>query len=243
MINGWCSDATHGMISKIVDEIPQSTIVSLLNAVYFKGIWEDPFDKNHNTDEKFTNWDGTLVKKTFMNRTFDRARVYSDEYAEAMSLPYGNGAFAMTIVVPRNGVSLNQILSGLDASTWKEYRDGGRYYMTYFSMPKFEEEYAADKLCIDILKDMGMQKAFGGSADFSAMSDTPLCIDEIRHKAKIKVDEEGTEAAAVTYIGMRVTSVGPGGETFYFKADRPFLYFISECSTGEILFCGVKQSF
>ena len=243
VINGWCSDATHGMISKIVDEIPQSTIVSLLNAVYFKGIWEDPFDKNHNTDEKFTNWDGTLVKKTFMNRTFDRARVYSDEYAEAMSLPYGNGAFAMTIVVPRNGVSLNQILSGLDASTWKEYRDGGRYYMTYFSMPKFEEEYAADKLCIDILKDMGMQKAFGGSADFSAMSDTPLCIDEIRHKAKIKVDEEGTEAAAVTYIGMRVTSVGPGGETFYFKADRPFLYFISECSTGEILFCGVKQSF
>lgn len=241
-INGWCSEKTHGMITKIVDEIPQSTIVSLLNAIYFKGIWEDPFDKNHNTVEKFNNWDGSTVKKTFMNRTFDRARVYSDQYAEAMSLPYGNGAFAMTIVVPRTGVSLDKILSGLDASSWADYRDGGRYYMTYFSMPKFEEEYAVEKLCIDILKEMGMQKAFCGAADFSAMSDTPLCIDEIRHKAKIKVDEEGTEAAAVTYVGMRVTSVGPGGETFYFKADRPFLYFISERSTGEILFCGAKQS-
>ena len=90
---------------------------------------------------------------------------------------------------------------------------------------------------------MGMQKAFTGAADFSAMSYTPLCIDEIRHKAKIKVDEEGTEAAAVTYVGMRVTSVGPGGDTFYFKADRPFIYFISERSTGAILFAGIKQSF
>ena len=241
-INGWCSEKTHGMINKIVDEIPRSTIVSLLNAIYFKGIWEDPFDKNNNTVEKFTNWDGTTVKKTFMNRTFDRARVYSDEYVEAMSLPYGNGAFAMTIVVPRTGVSLDKILASLNPSTWTAYLDGGRYYMTYFSMPKFDEEYAAEKLCIDILKEMGMQKAFGRSADFSAMSNTPLCIDEIRHKAKIKVDEEGTEAAAVTYIGMRPTSVGPGGETFYFKADRPFLYFISERSTGEILFCGAKQS-
>ena len=160
-----------------------------------------------------------------------------------MSIPYGNGAFAMTIVMPRSGVSLDKILSGLNAETWAQYRDGGRWYETIFSMPKFEEEYACEKLCIDILEEMGMCKAFTGAADFSAMSDTPLCIDEIRHKAKIKVDEEGTEAAAVTYIGMRVTSVGPGGETFYFKVNRPFLYFISERSTGEILFSGAKNEF
>ncbi len=241
-INGWCSEKTHGMITKIVDEVPSSTMVSLLNAIYFKGIWEDPFDKNFNTEDKFTNWDGKQVKTTFMNKTFDDARVYSDEYVEAMSLPYGNGAFAMTIIVPRKGVTTEKVLAGLDAEKWAAYRDGGRWYRTAFSMPKFEEEYAAEKLCIDILQEMGMQKAFTGAADFSAMSDTPLCIDEIRHKAKIKVDEEGTEAAAVTYIGMRVTSVGPGGDTFYFKVDKPFLYFISERSTGEILFAGSKQS-
>ena len=241
-INGWCSDKTHGMINKIVDEVPASTMVSLLNAIYFKGIWTDPFNKSQNTEERFTNWDGTSVQKTFMNKTFEDARVYSDEYAEAMSIPYGNGAFAMTIIVPRNGVSTEKILEGLDAEKWAEYRDGGRYYRTVFSMPRFDEEYAAEKLCIEILKDMGMEKAFSGAADFSAMSDTPLCIDDIRHKAKIKVDEEGTEAAAVTYIGMRVTSVGPGGETFYFKVNKPFLYFISEKSTGEILFAGAKNS-
>ncbi len=242
-INGWCSEKTHGMINKIVDEVPSSTIVSLLNAIYFKGIWKDQFNKASNTEEKFTNWDGTTKKTTFMNKTFENARVYSDEYAEAMSIPYGNGAFAMTIVMPRSGVSLDKILAGLNAETWAQYRDGGRWYETIFSMPKFEEEYACEKLCIDILEEMGMQKAFTGAADFSAMSDTPLCIDEIRHKAKIKVDEEGTEAAAVTYIGMRVTSVGPGGETFYFKVNRPFLYFISERSTGEILFSGAKNEF
>ena len=241
-INGWCSEKTHGMINKIVDEVPSSTMVSLLNAIYFKGIWEDPFDKNFNTEDKFTNWNGSQVKTTFMNKTFEDARVYSDEYVEAMSLPYGNGAFAMTIIVPRNGISTEKVLAGLDAEKWADYRNGGRWYRTVFSMPKFEEEYAAEKLCIEILQEMGMQKAFTSAADFSAMSNTPLCIDEIRHKAKIKVDEEGTEAAAVTYIGMRVTSVGPGAETFYFKVNKPFLYFISERSTGEILFAGSKQA-
>ena len=242
-INGWCAQATHGMITKIVDEIPADLMVSLLNAIYFKGTWKDQFDKSRNTEDKFTCWDGSTVKTTFMNHTFDRARVYSDEYVEAMSVPYGNGAFSMTLVVPRSGVAIGKVLAGLDADTWSLYRDGGRWFETHLSMPKFEEEYAAEKLCIEILQDMGMNLAFTGAADFSAMSDTPLCIDEIRHKAKIKVDEEGTEAAAVTYIGMRVTSVGPTADTFYFKADKPFLYFISECSTGEILFAGVKNSF
>ena len=242
-VNGWCKDKTHGMIEKIVGEVAESTVVALMNAIYFKGIWEDPFDKDLNTQDKFTCRDGKKVTTTFMNNTFDNARVYNDEYVEAMSVPYGNGAFAMTIVVPRTGVTPEKVLTGLDADTWDNYRNGGKSYRTYFSMPKFEEEYAAEKLCIDILKDMGMEKAFTGAADFSAMSYTPLCIDEIRHKAKIKVDEEGTEAAAVTYVGMRVTSVGPGGDTFYFKADRPFIYFISERSTGAILFAGIKQSF
>lgn len=242
-VNEWCNDKTHGMIEKIVDEVSESTVVALMNAIYFKGIWEDPFDKDLNTQDKFTCRDGKKVTTTFMNNTFDNARVYNDEYVEAMSVPYGNGAFAMTIVVPRTGVTPEKVLSGLDADTWYDYRNGGKSYRTYFSMPKFEEEYAAEKLCIDILNDMGMEKAFTGAADFSAMSYTPLCIDEIRHKAKIKVDEEGTEAAAVTYVGMRVTSVGPGGDTFYFKADRPFIYFISERSTGAILFAGIKQSF
>lgn len=242
-INGWCSERTHGMINKIVDSVPGSTVVALLNAIYFKGIWEDPFEKDLNTQDKFTCRDGKQITTTFMNNTFDHARVYSDEYVEAMSVPYGNGAFAMTIVVPRTGVTPEKVLSGLDADTWADYRDGGKSYRTYFSMPKFDEEYAAEELCIEILKDRGMIKAFKSAADFSAMSNTPLCIDEIRHKAKIKVDEEGTEAAAVTYIGMNVTSVGPGGDTFYFKADRPFIYFISERSTGAILFAGIKQAF
>lgn len=242
-VNGWCSEKTHGMIQKIVDEVSESTVVALMNALYFKGMWSDPFDKELSREDKFTNWDGSSKKTQFMNKSFENARVYSDEYVEAMSVPYGNKAFAMTIVVPRDGSSPEKVLAGLDAEKWAMYRDGGSFYHTEFSMPRFEEEYSAEQLCIDILQDMGMKLAFTNAANFSAMSTAPMCIDEIRHKAKIKVDEEGTEAAAVTYIGMRLTSVGPGGKTFYFKADRPFLYFISEQSTGAILFAGIKQAF
>jgi len=242
-VNGWCSEKTHGMIQKIVDEVPESTVVALMNALYFKGMWSDPFDKELSRDDKFTNWDGSSKRTVFMNRTFNSAMVYSDEYVEAMSVPYGNKAYAMTIVVPRDGSTPEKVLAGLDAEKWAMYRDGGSIYRTEFSMPRFEEEYAAEKLCIEILQDMGMEKAFTTEANFSQMSIVPMCIDEVRHKAKVKVDEEGTEAAAVTYIGMRVTSVGPGAKTFYFKADRPFLYFISEQSTGAILFAGIKQSF
>lgn len=241
-INGWCKERTHGMIDRIVDKIDDDIMVSLLNAIYFKGSWSEPFDKSLSKDDKFTNWDGSTVKKTFMNRTFNNARVYSDEYVEAMSIPYGNEAFAMTIVVPRSGTTVEKVLEGLDRDRWLNFLYDGYLYDAVFSMPRFEQEYAADKLCIEILQDMGMQLAFSGSADFSAMSDTPMCIDEVRHKAKIKVDEEGTEAAAVTYIGMRLTAIAPASEVFYFKADRPFLYFISEKSTGAILFAGIKQS-
>ena len=242
-VNGWCSEKTHGMINKIVDEVPESTVVALMNALYFKGIWSDPFDKAESNPDKFTNWDGSSKKTDFMNKTFSDARVYSDEYVEAMSVPYGNKAYAMTIVVPRDGSTPEKVLAGLDAEKWEQYRNQGSYRNVVFSMPRFEEEYAAEKLCIDILQDMGMQKAFTGAADFSKMSTAPMCIDEVRHKAKIKVDEEGTEAAAVTYIGMRLTSVSNPVPPFYFKADRPFLYFISEQSTGAIIFAGIKQSF
>lgn len=241
-INGWCKDRTRGMIDKIVDEIDGDVMASLLNAIYFKGTWAKPFDKNLSKEDKFTNWNGSTKKTMFMNRTFSNARVYSDEYAEAMSIPYGNEAFSMTIVVPRSGVTVEKVLATLDRDHWVQYLYDGYTYETHFSMPKFEQEYAAEQLCIDILKDMGMKLAFTGAADFSAMSDTPLCIDEVRHKAKIKVDEEGTEAAAVTYVGMKLTSVAPSSDIFYFKADRPFLYFISERSTGAILFAGIKQS-
>ena len=237
-INAWCSDKTHGMINKIVDAVPASTKACLLNAIYFKGIWADKFDAGSNTDAPFQNWDGTTTKAAFMNQTFDQARVYSDDYAQAISLPYGNRAWSMTIVMPREGTSLEKLLAGLDDGRWQLYNTGGRSYQTIFSMPRFEEEYAAEKLCIKILQDMGMQKAFTGAADFSAMSTSSMCIDDVRHKAKIKVDEEGTEAAVVSSAGMmKDAAVGPGDHVV-FHADHPFLYLITESSTGAILFAG-----
>ena len=111
------------------------------------------------------------------------------------------------------------------------------------SLPKFETEYTAADICISTLEAMGMGKAFTRAADFTGISDTRLFIDQVIHKAKVKVNEKGTEAAAISYVGMRTTSVAPPQQHIDFKVDRPFIYAISEVSTGAIVFMGVQRKF
>ena len=241
-VNGWCSDKTHGMINQVVDRIPEDQKVALINAIYFKGEWSDKFSEAANTDEDFTNYDGTTKKVTLMNRETNM-RVFVGKEASALSLPYGNGAYAMTVILPNKGVDVNSVVAGLDADTWSDYRFGGDRYQVSIALPKFETEYTAADLCIAALKDMGMESAFTRAANFSGISDTGLFIDQVIHKAKVKVNEKGTEAAAVSYIGMRTTSVAPPQQHIYFKVDRPFIYAISEVSTGAIVFLGVQRKF
>ena len=177
-----------------------------------------------------------------MNRETNM-RVFVGKEASALSLPYGNGAYAMTVILPNKGVDVNSVVAGLDADTWSDYRFGGDRYQVSIALPKFETEYTAADLCIAALKDMGMESAFTRAANFSGISDTGLFIDQVIHKAKVKVNEKGTEAAAVSYIGMRTTSVAPPQQHIYFKVDRPFIYAISEVSTGAIVFLGVQRKF
>jgi len=241
-INSWCSDKTHGMINQVVDEIPEDQKVALVNAIYFKGEWTSPFEESANTDDNFSNHDGTKAKVTLMNKDASM-RVFVGKEASALSLPYGNGAYMMTIILPEKGVDVNSIVAGLNTETWSDYYLGGDRYQVSISLPKFETEYTASDLCIAALDDMGMKSAFTRAADFTGISDTRLYIDQVIHKAKVKVNEKGTEAAAVSYIGMRTTSMAPPQQHIYFKVDRPFIYAISEISTGAIVFLGVQRKF
>ena len=235
-INGWCNRNTRGLIPKIIDNLPKGTYACLLNALYFKSKWSSPFEKSATSDETFTNQGGTKTKLPMMKKEKNFAYGWNDVY-QAVRIPYGNGAFYMTVVLPLEGHSVSDAIASLQQTGWKSLGSGMTSATVDLWLPKFETKYEAE--LTDLLEALGMPTAFTPSADFSLMTQQPVCIGFIKQKAIIKVDEDGSEAAAVSIGGMKATSAGPDEfNRVVFHADHPFLYFISENSTGAILFSG-----
>ena len=233
-INGWSSEKTNGMIPTILDEVDPRCLSYFLNAVYFKGMWANKFNKDYTSKKTFTRDDGSTLKVDMMSQTEDFGYFGGDKY-KALSMPYGNGAFKMTVILPHKGVALDDVAASLDPAAWESLR----YLRTRevdVEFPKFET--ASSLPLNDALKALGMELPFKAGADFTAMSDAADHISIVFQKAKIKVDEEGSEAAAVTVVGMMEATALPNPENYVFHAERPFLYVISEVSTGAILFMG-----
>ncbi len=233
-LNAWIDESTNGMIKKLFDESGDSLArasMVLMNAIYFKGEWSVPFDPEKTFDGQFNGANKTSdIKMMMSNETVMGHQ--GDDYTSVI-LPYGDDErFAMVAVLPDD---MDSFVDGLTTESLSEI-------LTTFTekedpivrIPVFEME---EKLEMgEVLKAMGIQTAFSDNADFSLMSDTSLAIDEVLHKAKIKVDEEGTEAAAVTAIVMRATSVMM--DRFEFVADRPFIFFIMDTENDLVLFTG-----
>ncbi len=232
-INNWCSKSTKGLIPKILDEIPGDAMMYLMNAVYFKGIWRDQFDKSKTISANFTNELGKDVKVNMMAKN-DTFAYNSDDFAQYIDIPYGNKAFSMTVILPNNTLTVNDILNRLTAQSIKSILQDMSQRHVDLKLPRFKIENSF-KLN-DPLITMGMPQAFSESlADFTGIADQQLYISEVIHKTYITVDEEGTEAAAVTSIGVFATSIP---QYIYFNVNKPFLFFIREKSTGIILFMG-----
>ena len=160
-----------------------------------------------------------------------------DGLCSAVCLPYGNQAYRMILMLPSKGKTLEDLKNGLTPESWERLNNMSGATVDV-KMPSFESEFGT-KSVRDVLEKMGISAAFSGSlADFSGMTNEKVCISDVLHKAKIKVDEEGSEAAAVTDVTMKATSAGPSGSNKEFHADRPFLYAITEVSTGAIFFIG-----
>ena len=233
-INGWCNKQTNGMIPKVLDKVSPGMLAYLLNAMYFKSEWKEKFSKNNTANETFTTEDGG-IKKVPMMKNSERYLYQDNEDFRVVRLPYGNGAFNMLVVLPQTGKTLAHVTSALKTADWNEFLLTMVRCDVDLWLPKFETKYSI-KLN-DILSDMGMPSAFSpASADFKAMSDAAMCLSIVKQDAVIKVDEEGTEAAAISMAGME-TSAAPG-EHIVFHADHPFLYLITESSSGAILFAG-----
>lgn len=244
-INKWCSDNTHGKITEIVKSIPTETVMALVNALYFNGKWGGfEFDEKTNKED-FSTLEGTKTKVEMMSVSSNFSYA-SDDGWSMVNLPYGNGAFRMSVILPPVDMKFADAAKSLDADRFIKLSAMARTHPVNLKMPQFKYEYSIDELG-DVLVSLGMEDAFDASkADFRKMADVPLgeiFIGTVKHKTFIDVNTKGTEAAAVTYVGiMGVAAAPPVTGTVDFIADRPFFFFISESSTGSILFIGQKTN-
>ena len=237
-INQWVNTNTNGKITKILDEINPDMVLFLINAIYFKGTWQTEFDPSHTRDGAFYLATGDEKQVSMMTRTGDYS--YYENYEakfQAISLPYGDGRMSMYIFLPYRESDLNTFLDGLNTENWENWISQFHEREVFLSMPKFKLEY--EKTLNTPLESLGMGIAFAPwLADFSRMADLEvlgenLYIGEVLHKAVVEVNEEGTEAAAVTSVGIRATSAPPA-----FMANRPFFFAIHDNETKTVLFMG-----
>jgi serpin B len=236
VINQWASDHTEKMITKVLneDEFNPEAVSYLLNAIYFKGEWSMKFKKNETKDEPFNNGE----KVPMMHQECELSYTDNDTY-QSLNLPYGNGAYCMTVMLPHEGKTTDDILNQLNGQSWNDNFYQMSTYNVDVKLPRFETNTNLN--LVEIMSRLGMPTAFDpNTAQFDEFCNVPTYIALMKQVAKIKLDEEGTEAAAVTVVGMFETAAEEEPEPPYavFHADHSFLYVISEQSTGAIFFIG-----
>jgi serine protease inhibitor len=233
-INGWVNTKTQGKIPTIITEIPEDMVMYLINAIYYKGTWTYQFDQKDTKDTTFTCADGSTVSCKLMNQEATFA-YYADANMQVIDLPYGDRAFSMTIIMPSSNTSIDQFASALTQNQWNTIIGQLDSSEVVLSLPKFKLEYS--KKLNDELIAMGMGLAFSDLADFTRINPLGgLTFSEVLHKTFVEVNEEGTEAAAVTAIGIGVTSIEE--PTNRMCIDHPFIFAIREHQSGTILFIG-----
>ncbi len=238
-LNQWAAENTNNLIDHVIDETDPMALMYLMNAIYFKGVWTSEFDAKNTTKKPFFYMNGKSKNVDMMHQKTD-FNYTENQLLQMVELPYGNQAFSMLVLLPKEGKMLADIISDLQkGDSWTALASGLRESEVDLYLPKFKTEYS--KRLNDALINMGMGIAFDPSrADFSRMSDHDAFISFVDQFTYISTDEVGTEAAAVTVVGIELTSYQPP-RTVTFNANRPFIYIIQENSTGSILFMGAVK--
>ena len=199
----------------------------LLNAVYFKGEWENKFNEKFTTKKTFYN-KGTEMKEIDTMVQLKRFSYYEDNKIQAVELPYVDDEISALIILPREDIDINKYITSLESNqdSLNDLIKKLKYAKVNLEFPKFELEFSSSLK--DILSDMDMETAFTNNADFTGLREEgKLKIDDVLHKTYLKVNENGTEAAAVTAVIIKYTSAGPSSEIVYqMKVNRPFLFFL-----------------
>ena len=235
-INAWVSDRTAGRIPRLLEHIAAEEVLFLINAIYFKGEWRAAFDRADTRGGPFHAADGSAAEVALMQQESPLRYAETEGY-QAVDLLYGNGAFAMTVLLPRPGGAPAALLAELDAEAWRELAAGFHEQTVRLTLPRFRLEYSR-RLDPDLAA-LGMATAFDpGAADFYRIADVRpdrLYISRVEQKTFVEVNEEGTEAAAATNVGVGQTSAP---QVYDMTVDRPFLFAIRERFSGAILFLG-----
>lgn len=235
-INQWCSKQTNGMIPKIIDQLSASDVAVLMNAIYFEGTWETPFEKELTKEENFRGYTRDIKRIQMMHQE-DNFSYLNNNTFEAVTLPYGNRTYNMTVLLPKEGVSIEEMMKQLDAQKIGSlYRDMEKCVVD-LKLPKFTT--STEVVLNDAISKLGAPSIFTGAANFKNMSDASIFISKMLQKAKIEVSEEGTKAAAITAGMVAMTALNPDEPRHVkFHANRPFVYIITERQTGAIFFIG-----
>ncbi|HKJ43127.1 MAG TPA: serpin family protein [Sunxiuqinia sp.] len=234
-VNGWVRSNTNNKIHSIIDKVSPYDVMYLINAIYFKGEWTYQFEKKNTKTRTFHTASDGDVQVPMMELGKTKFQFLNTEKFTALELPYGSGKFSMLIMLPNEKYTTDDVIAALNPTNLTHWLSQLHELETVVFLPKFEFTY--ENSLVDNLKALGMLDAFNAAkSDFSGISDQQdLYISEVKHKSYIKVDEEGTEAAAVTGITFDVTSVEPNS---IFNVDHPFIFAIREKDTNALLFIG-----
>jgi serine protease inhibitor len=237
-INSWVKNKTRGKIEKIIDQISTDSVLFLINAIYFKAKWAIEFDPAKTKEENFLTSGGKQEHVKMMRQRGDYQYQEHPEF-QSVTLPYGDGRLSMLVFLPAKSSNLNKFHQMLTQENWEKWMTQYEKSEGTIGLPRFRIEYESS--LNDALKALGMRKAFDpAQADFGAMitGSQKAYLSQVKHKAFVEVNEEGTEAAAVTSGEIRVVSMPLPGKTFQMIVDRPFFFAIRDSSTGAILFMG-----
>ena len=238
-INSWVSGKTENKINNILTSF--DSVLYLVNAVYFKANWANPFGEGATADHKFypENGSAKTVKMMSQQETFP---YYNDNKVQFVSLPYEGGRYRMNIFLPDEGTKVGDYVAGMDWEKYQAIIADASAQEVLLKMPRFKTEYKNSEL-VKTMQDLGMTEATSDKANFGNMSSDPLQIGLIIHQSFISVDEAGTEAAAATVVGMKVSASSPQApkKPIEMTVDRPFFYTIEDSFSHNIVFMGVTK--
>ncbi len=236
IINNWVKENTQGKIDKIVEKIDPNRVLFLLNAIYFKGSWTKEFEPEKTAQLPFYLASGEEKQHPMMSQSGEY-KYYETEQFQAVSLPYGeNGRVSFYVFLPKENSNLKSFHENLNAANWEKWMSQFALRDGFMRLPRFKMDYEAT--LNNSLSALGMEEAFSDNANFSEMGNN-LKISEVKHKTFVEVNEEGTEAAATTSVGIEVTSAKiPSQQPFQMIVNRPFFCAIRDNQTQSILFMG-----
>lgn len=233
-INNWCSEHTNGKITEIIDELTPNDVMVLVNALYFKAPWLNPFDEHMTSSAKFHGSKSVsdvdmMARKAYMNYA---------EYngCQLVELPYEGGRYAMYVLLPPEDMDINELIGYLSQESYDAAMNSLQSKEVLLKMPKVKVETSL--LLNQSLQHMGIRTAFTGAADFKGISEMgPLSLGLVKQKCYVEISEKGTEAAAVTSAQIRMTALRPS-QYVRMTVDRPYLFFVTDKQESNILFAG-----